>query len=223
MAERAGGHAGARSSLHVSGRAAIPRAQCIRAAGYGERTDSEQGFLWGREYAKWAEDHDKPVKWGEVARGRAPVLRYWYRESEESLAGISFHDDLLTLGLTTPDDPPPITSGMIYVELDPNGRLLEFRSMPAQKLDEPVAAASVDWAPLFRAAEIEPGSLKPDAPRWNFLEASDTRAAWTGTWPGSDRPLRIEAAALGGKPVVFMLAGPGLQLRGCLRPADLPM
>jgi Protein kinase domain len=180
----------------------------IRAAGYGERSDSEQGFLWGREYAKWAEGHDKPVKWGEVARGRAPVLRYWYRESAESLAGISFHDDLLTLGLTTPDDPPPITSGMIYVELDPNGRLLEFRSMPAQKLDEPVAAATVDWAPLFRAAEIEPGSLKPDAPRWNFLEASDTRAAWTGTWPGSDRPLRIEAAALGGKPVVFMLAGP---------------
>ena len=66
----------------------------------------------------------------------------------------------------------------------------------------------MDWAPLFRAADIDPGSLKPDAPYWNFLEASDTRAAWTGTWPGSDRPLRIEAAALGGKPVAFMLTGP---------------
>jgi hypothetical protein len=108
---------------------------------------------------------------------------------------------------------------MIYVELDPNGRLLEFRSMPAQKLDEPVAAATVDWAPLFRAAEIEPGSLKPDAPRWNFLEASDTRAAWTGTWPGSDRPLRIEAVALGGARCVH-LAALG-QFGGCRRPTGL--
>ena len=95
--------------------------QMIRAAGYGERADSEQGFLWDREYAEWAEKHDKPVKWCEVARGRAPVLRYWYRESAESLSGISFHDDLLTLGLTTPDDPPEITSGMIYRRVGPAG------------------------------------------------------------------------------------------------------
>ena len=162
--------------------------QIIRAAGYGERTDWEQGFLWDRSYAGWAEKHDKSVKWFEVARGRAPVLRYWYRESDESLSGISFHDDLLTLGLTTPDDPPEITSGMIYVNLDPQGHLIEFRAMPAQKMDAPAGTAKVDWAPLFRAADIDPGALKPDAPLWNFLEAADTRVAWTGNWPGSDRP-----------------------------------
>ena len=182
--------------------------QIVRAAGYGERADWEQGFLWDRSYAGWAEKHDKSVKWFEVARGRAPVLRYWYRESAESLSGISFHDDLLTLGLTTTDDPPEITAGMIFVELDPQGHLLEFRAMPAQKMDAPAATAKVDWAPLFRAADIDPAGLKPDAPLWNFLEAADTRVAWTGNWPGSDRPLRIEAAALGGKPVAFMLSGP---------------
>jgi hypothetical protein len=182
--------------------------QIIRNSGYGDRLDSEQGFLWGRDFANWVERHGKPVNWSEVAKGRAPVLRYWYRESAEPLPGIAFHDDLLTLGVTTPDDPPGITSGMIYVELDPQGRLIEFRSMPAQKLDEPVSTASVDWSPLFRAAAIEPDSLKADAPRWNFLEASDTRAAWIGNWPGSTRPLRIEAAALGGKPVAFVLIGP---------------
>jgi serine/threonine-protein kinase len=32
--------------------------------------------------------------------------------------------------------------------------------------------------------------------------------AWTGTWPGTDRPLRVEAAALHGKPVFFSLIGP---------------
>jgi hypothetical protein len=38
-----------------------------------------------------------------------------------------------------------------------------------------------------------------------WLAASDTRAAWIGTWPESGRPLRVEAAALGGRPVAFML------------------
>ncbi len=34
------------------------------------------------------------------------------------------------------------------------------------------------------------------------------RAAWTGQWPGTDRPLRVEAAAWHGKPVFFRLIGP---------------
>jgi serine/threonine-protein kinase len=51
-------------------------------------------------------------------------------------------------------------------------------------------------------------ALQPADPVWTWLAASDTRAAWTGVWPGSKRPLRVEAAALGGRPVAFMLAGP---------------
>ena len=42
---------------------------------------------------------------------------------------------------------------------------------------------------------------------WTWLAASDTRAAWTGKWPDSGRPLRVEAAAFGGRPVAFMLIG----------------
>jgi len=182
--------------------------EVVRGFGYGEGLDSEQGFVWGRDYAGWAESHDKAANWSAIAKGRAPLLRYWYRESPETMPGIAFHDDLLTLGATTPDDPPPVTSGMIYVELDPAGRLLEFRAMPAQKLDSPVVLANVDWSPLFRAAALDPATLKTDAPHWNFLEAADTRAAWVGVWPGSDRPLRVEGAALGGKVTAFLLVGP---------------
>jgi hypothetical protein len=32
--------------------------------------------------------------------------------------------------------------------------------------------------------------------------------AWTGTWPGTTRPLRVEAAALRGKPIGFSMIGP---------------
>ena len=40
------------------------------------------------------------------------------------------------------------------------------------------------------------------------LAAADVRVAWTGTWPGTTRPLRVEASALGGRPVSFQLVGP---------------
>jgi hypothetical protein len=68
--------------------------------------------------------------------------------------------------------------------------------------------ASVDWAPLFALAGLDLSQFKPAEPLWNWLAGADTRAAWTGTWPQSGRPLRVEAAALGGHPVAFMLIGP---------------
>jgi len=40
------------------------------------------------------------------------------------------------------------------------------------------------------------------------LAASDERAAWTGKWPDSGWPLRVEAAAWHGKAVYFQLIGP---------------
>jgi hypothetical protein len=42
-------------------------------------------------------------------------------------------------------------------------------------------------------------------PQWNSLGSSDDRAAWTGVWPGTSTPLRVEAAGWRGKPVFFRL------------------
>ena len=181
----------------------------IRGVGYGDAVDSEHGFIWSQDYAGWTEKNDKPrADWSAVAKGRAPILKYWYREAAETIPGEMFHDQALTLGITTDTDPPPITVGSIHVELDPQGRLLEFRAMPAQKLAAPAKASMPDWTPLFRLAGLDVAAFKSAEPMWTFLEASDTRTAWTGVWPGSDRPLRVEAAAFGGKPVVFSLLGP---------------
>ena len=77
-----------------------------------------------------------------------------------------------------------------------------------QKLDAPLPVAPVDWAPVFTLAGLDVAQLKSAEPLWTWIAASDTRAAWTGTWPDSGRPLRVEAAALGGRPVAFMAAGP---------------
>jgi hypothetical protein len=57
------------------------------------------------------------------------------------------------------------------------------------------------------AAEIDPSKLQPAQPEWTSLGTSDAHAAWTGTWPNSTRPLRVEAAAWHGKPVFFALIG----------------
>jgi hypothetical protein len=119
-----------------------------------------------------------------------------------------FHNDLLTPGLVHRDDPPPIMSGMSHVELDHQGRLTYFETIPAHKQEAPTHVAPVDWTPLFTLAGLDIAQLKSTEPLWTWLATSDTRAAWTGTWPDSGRPLRVEAAALGGRPVAFMAAGP---------------
>ncbi|MGQ0735772.1 MAG: hypothetical protein ACT4QD_19225, partial [Acidobacteriota bacterium] len=119
-----------------------------------------------------------------------------------------FHHDLLTPGIVTHDDPPPIESGMVRMTLDHHGRLTAFEAIPPEVESQPVAAAPVDWTPLFALAGLDAAALERAEPQWRWLAASDTRAAWTGTWPGGASPLRVEAAALGGRPVAFQMIGP---------------
>jgi hypothetical protein len=85
-----------------------------------------------------------------------------------------------------------------------------FQAIPPQMQSEDVRthAQAVDWSTLFREAGLDATQFKPTEPLWTSLAASDTRAAWTGTWPGTSRPLRVEAAAFEGKPVFFSLIGP---------------
>jgi hypothetical protein len=99
-------------------------------------------------------------------------------------------------------------SGMINVLLDDRGRLLDFQAIPAQRLEPAKPVPPVDWSPPFAAAGLDAAQFQPAEPLWTSLAAADTRMAWTGSWPGSARPLRIEAAAWRGKPVAFSLIGP---------------
>ena len=123
-----------------------------------------------------------------------------------------FHDNLLTPGIVQENDPPTVTSGMINLELDPQGRLTYFQAIPPQKITTSGNAAAqpaapFDWNILFNAAGLDPSKFQPIDPAWNSLASSDARAAWTGVWPGTTRPLRVEAAAFQGKPVFFHLVG----------------
>ena len=97
---------------------------------------------------------------------------------------------------------------MISLKLDAQGRLLYFERIPDQKLSPGSEHPAPDWNPLFTAAGLDQTQFQSTESLWTWLAASDTRAAWSGTWPGGSRPLRVEAAALRGKPVAFSLIGP---------------
>ena len=179
----------------------------IARLGYESRArDAAVGFEWSDLLIQHVVKTDGPSpQWDRILKQRPSPLAFWYRQSTEPLVATTFHTDLLTPGIVDRADPPPISSDMIQVNVDHQGRLTFFEAIPPQRQSSPVRAAAVDWAPLFQLAALDQSTLQPAEPVWAFLAASDTRAAWTGKWPDSGRPLRVEAAAFGGRPVAFML------------------
>jgi predicted Ser/Thr protein kinase len=183
----------------------------LQRLGYTERPfDEVYEFDWEGSFVNYLRDHEKPFPgWPEVLSKRPTILRFWYRQSPYPLTALSFHDDLLTPGVVESDDPPSILSGMIDVSVDADGRLIEFQAIPKQELPAaPATTPAPDWNALYAAAGLDPTAFQQAEPLRTWLATSDTRMAWTGTWPGSKWPLRIEAAALRGKPVAFALIGP---------------
>jgi len=180
-----------------------------KVGGSTHPADSAYGLRWEEDFINQVKSDDKPhPDWPAVLAQRPNLLRFWYRQSLTPLTALAFHNDLLTPGMVDLGDPPPTEAAMIRVDLDSQGRLLYYERMPAQ-LQKPLTnpPKPVDWNALFSAAGLDPAQLQTADPLWTFLAASDTRAAWTGTWPGSNRRLRVEAAAMRGRPVVFSLIG----------------
>jgi serine/threonine protein kinase len=190
--------------------------EIIAHLGYaGRPADSAYGLRDNSDFRDYVEKNDKPPNWDAVLAARPSLLQYWYRQSPDALAASDFRDNLMTPGIVTQSDPPNVLSGMIDLMLDPQGRLTYFQAIPPQEQsqkkeqekDTAAAVAPLDWNILFTAAGLDPSKLQPAQPAWTSLAAADVRMAWTGSWPGTTRPLRVEAAAFQGKPVFFSLIG----------------
>lgn len=181
----------------------------VSEIGYNPKmTDSAADFDYDQDLQRWLEQNDKPQpQWAKVLGEEPPILRFIFRLSPRYMVPTDLQRQL-TPGIVTLTNPPPTVSGMMSLMLDTNGKLLYFQAMPPEVDESSAAGKPVDWNPLFAAAGLDPSQLQPATPKWNSLAASDARAAWTGKWPGSERPLRVEAAALHGKPVFFQLIGP---------------
>jgi serine/threonine-protein kinase len=187
--------------------------EIIAHLGYeGRPADSAFDLDYNGDFQDYVEKNDKPPHWDAVLGARPSLLEYWYRQSPDSLVASDFRDQQLTPGIVTRTDPPTVLSGMINLELDSQGRLTYFQAIPPQKQEEKKVGAAApagafDWNILFAAAGLDPSKFQAAQPTWASLADSDTRMAWTGTWPDTTRPLRIEAAAFHGKPVFFSLIG----------------
>jgi serine/threonine-protein kinase len=183
--------------------------EIVAAAGYTQKpADSAFSFDYDTDYLDYVERNDpKPVNWDQVIAARPMILEFWYRQSPDLMTASDYRDLVLTPGIIAEEDPPTTLSGMVNVKLDARGRLVYFQAIPPQKETVTAPAVAADWSQLLAAAELDPSKLQPAQPEWTSLGMSDTRAAWTGVWPGTNRPLRVEAAAWRGKPVFFALIG----------------
>lgn len=183
--------------------------EIIARVGYPEKpADSGFGFDYDTNFRDSVEADKKTTPdWDAIIAGRPTMLDFWYRQSPDLLDPTDYRDFMLTPGIITENDPATTLSGMVNVKLDATGRLIYLQAIPPQKDSTPAPAAAPDWSPLFAAAEVDPTKLQPVPPEWTSLAVSDARVAWTGVWPGSNRPLRVEAAAWHGKPVFFSMIG----------------
>ncbi len=172
--------------------------------------DSAYAFADNQSFLNAVERSDKPFpQWDEIARSRPSPLKFWYRQSPEPMEAEDLQTDMLIPGRIAERDPKPTMSGMIEVQLDPQGRLTYFEALPPEKEEPPAHSPQPDWNALFADAGLDMSKFQPATPIWASLAASDVRQAWTGEWPGyNHRPLRIEAAAWRGRPVFFSLIGP---------------
>jgi serine/threonine-protein kinase len=196
--------------------------ETIERLGYATpNADSASGIAFHRDLSRYLETKEKVRDWTPLLGSRLPLVIFWYRVSPQPMVVWEFDDNHMTPGVVSQTQPPTVLSGMINVRLDAHGRLLDFEAIPPEKETPPREAPAPDWDPLFAAAGLERRQLTPAEPEWASLAASDVRAAWIGTWPGTERALRVEAASFHGRPVFFSLTGPWTRATR-MQPRDEP-
>src|SRR5262249_41848099 len=107
------------------------------------------------------------------------------------------------------NDPAPDSSGDVRVRLGVDGRLVSFEAVPPQVKPKGGTGAPADWPRLLPPEIFGAATWIQSEPAWNPRNFADSQAAWSMTLPGADDvPLRVEAAAYGGRLVDVQVVGP---------------
>jgi len=183
--------------------------EILAKIGYeGRPTEKASGFNYDGDLLEFVKDEKPQPDWNSAYAHPASLFRYWYRQSPKIMMAKEFWNTSFTPGVIGEDDPPKTLPGMVNLQLDAEGRLLYFMAVPPEKEAATQAAVAPHWGALFDAAQLDPQKFRSVEPEWTANVTTDSRAAWEGTWPGTARELRIEAAGFHGKPVFFRLLGP---------------
>jgi Protein kinase domain len=173
--------------------------------------DAADGFEVNGGYLNYVQMHDKnPTRWDTLAKSGLPAMTFWYRQSPNPIfAQAFFGPGAVGGGQVYPGDPAMDTTAMALLVLDTTGRLVRFEVVPPEKSATPQNAKTPDWAGFFAASGLNIAEFHAVAPEWTPLAPTDSRLAWTGTFPGLvDVPIRVEAAVFDGAPVYYRMIYP---------------
>ena len=156
-------------------------------------------------YESYQKQHTGKADYSSAAFNQIAPVVFRYRESPKLMIARGFSN----LGFVLPNDPPATLSGMRDVSLDIQGRLLSYSEVPPQLNSSPPSGEPGDASQFFTAAGLDLHNFQTTPPLWAPPVASDSRAAWTGPFPGMPgSSLRVEAAWWNQKPVWFQLIPP---------------
>jgi serine/threonine protein kinase len=183
----------------------------IQSLGYTEPPiDRVYGFRYATDYQVYAEKQEKRETYqAQLAKGQPPLIYFWYRQSPQYLEAVPTDNFFAGVSVVSPNNPPPTQSGMVNLNLDPQGRLIAFSAVPPQVEETPFPRRAAEWSALLAAAGLDMARFTPAEPHWVPLGGFDSRSAWTGSYEHAPEvPLRIEAASWRGRPVSFQVIGP---------------
>jgi serine/threonine protein kinase len=183
--------------------------QIASSFGYTSNSDRQYSFAYDRDLYNFLEDRLDALNPKDVLRNGQPALMYfWYRQSPLPL--VPYDTQFIDM-----DDPPNEIPGMVRMNLDTEGRLIYFDAVPEQVQSQATSGPAFSpgqnphFETLFRLAGLDINKFQPIPSEWTPPSGYNERQAWAGVFPAFPQiPIRIEAAALHGKPIYFEIVSP---------------
>ncbi len=190
----------------------------------GGPVDSAYGFEGSggivlASYLRYLEASDVEHRWERLGSLRPALTVFWYRQHQDYLRPGNFltgvSPSVFLMGLATQVDPPMTSQGMVTITLDAKGRLEHLEALPPSAGSRTSAGRALagqipdwNWNSLLLAAGLDTARLTPSP--WDpeaFVPVNtDSTMAWVGAYEeGRPDRVRVEAAALNGRPVFFRI------------------
>jgi serine/threonine-protein kinase len=178
--------------------------ESLRYLGIGVGAHSARGLDYDRAILRHVIQRESGrERWENVGAGQPAAVFFWHRESAQPLLATTRQ------GVVTESDPALTEPDAVTLRLDTAGRLVFLQRIGPRDMLPLLAQREPDWSRLFREAGLEPSRFRRIEALFVPPVFADSRASWMGYYAA--RPeiqVRIDAAALHGRPVYFEIVGP---------------
>jgi len=164
--------------------------------------DSAGYFVRDYPYLRSLANASKPGWARNLAAGWWKPAYFEYRQSPRPLIPQNGEE-------VRPSDPPLDVTGMVGVDVDPEGHLRSFVAVPPQASPPGTAPAPPpDWSAALAETGLDPKAFAPAAPVWVPRVPFDSIAGFSGPLPGGGATLNVVAASFRGRVVSFDVVAP---------------